>query len=157
MTQGFSVTLRILAPEDEPSLRQMVAHPKLGWPVPTNGYAIVLDDVVVGALEVSPGYKPFWETALNLPANSVPWTIDLFVDPKRWGQGIGRAAVREATRLAFEAGATDVVVDIRADNQASLHCFESAGFQKVKFQARHDDGDGEPGPYWFLRLSRLQP
>jgi RimJ/RimL family protein N-acetyltransferase len=105
---------------------------------------------------MSPGYKPFWVAELNLPANSIPWTMDLFVDPERWGQGIGRAAVREATRLAFEAGATDVVVDIRADNQASIRCFESAGLRKVKFHAWHDDGDGEPGPYWFLRLSGLQ-
>jgi RimJ/RimL family protein N-acetyltransferase len=134
----------------------MVEHPKLGWPVPGNGYAIILNNVVVGALEMNPGYKPFWEAALNLPANSVPWTIDLFVDPGRRGQGIGRAAVREAARLAFDAGATDVVVDIRADNQASIRCFESAGFQKVKFHATHDEGDGEPGPYWFLRLSGRQ-
>lgn len=116
--------------------------------------AVSVDGAIAGSLDLVPAYKPFWVDALGLASSSVPWTIDIELESEWRGRRIGRAAIARASQLAFTLGATDVVVDVRAENVASVRCFEGAGYERSRFEENHDEGDGDVGPFWFLRLRR---
>jgi ribosomal protein S18 acetylase RimI-like enzyme len=52
------------------------------------------------------------------------------VEPRRQGQGIGRAVMAELVAAAREAGVEVLTLDFRADNQAAAHLYASLGFEQ---------------------------
>lgn len=54
--------------------------------------------------------------------------VGITVAPEARGAGLGAAILESGARLARGLGATRLVARIRADNDASLHAFERAGY-----------------------------
>jgi aminoglycoside 6'-N-acetyltransferase len=73
-------------------------------------------------------------------------SIDLFLDPEIYGQGIGRDVVRTMARhLILERGHHRLVIDPAADNTAAIRCYRAVGFRPVgsmRSYERDSDGDG---------------
>lgn len=60
----------------------------------------------------------------------VAHVLDLCVDARFRGQGIGRALLGEAERLAREAGRSALLIGAVIDNDRAIALYESAGYQK---------------------------
>lgn len=95
------------------------------------GEVIELDGEPVGWIDPHPAYAPAWQELLGPSVGDRPWTVDLFVIPERWNEGIGRSAIRIAVDRCFSRGATSMVVNISADNHASRRAFQGAGWVVV--------------------------
>jgi RimJ/RimL family protein N-acetyltransferase len=85
-------------------------------------FAIRADGEVVGLIqfgeESDPQYRHAW--------------IDLFIDPRRHGQGLcPDAIVTLLAYLADERGHHRVTIDPAVDNAAAVRCYEKAGFRRV--------------------------
>ena len=52
------------------------------------------------------------------------------VEPRRQGQGIGRAVMAELVAAAREAGVEVLTLDFRADNQTAAQLYASLGFEQ---------------------------
>ena len=74
-------------------------------------------------------------------------SIDLFLDPRRHGQGIGAEAIRRAVdHLIHERGHHRITIDPAADNAAAIRCYQKVGFTAVgRMRAYERDADG---PDW---------
>ncbi len=58
--------------------------------------------------------------------------LDLFLDPAFHGQGLGRDAVRAASRYLLEdRGHHRLVIDPAAANTRAIRCYEAVGFRRV--------------------------
>jgi aminoglycoside 6'-N-acetyltransferase len=70
--------------------------------------------------------------------------IDIFLDPRLHGRGLGRAAVELlAEWLVRERGHHRVTIDPAVENVAAVRCYEKAGFRRVgvmKLAERAPDG-----------------
>jgi ribosomal protein S18 acetylase RimI-like enzyme len=64
-----------------------------------------------------------------IPTGIRAWIEDVVVEEASRGQGIGRALLVEALRLAQKAGAKTVDLTSRAERAAAGHLYERAGFQ----------------------------
>lgn len=92
------------------------------------GAVIELDGEPVGWIDPHPAYTPAWQELLGTGVGEHPWTLDLFVVPERWGQGIARTAIRVVSEQCLAEGATCMVVDVAAENLASCRAFQAAGW-----------------------------
>jgi len=63
-----------------------------------------------------------------LPTGLRAWIEDVVVDESARGQGIGEALVREAIRLAREAGAKTIDLTSRPAREAAGRLYEKLGF-----------------------------
>ncbi len=69
----------------------------------------------------------------------------LFIDPRRHGQGIGRALVDHAASLS-----SNLTVDVNEQNEGACAFYEKLGFRQI---GRSElDGSGRPFP--ILHLAR---
>jgi L-amino acid N-acyltransferase YncA len=57
--------------------------------------------------------------------------VSITVAPASRGRGIGRALLRDGSKLARELGIERLLARIRCDNGVSLHMFAAAGFVRV--------------------------
>jgi RimJ/RimL family protein N-acetyltransferase len=96
-----------------------------------DGMIIECDGQPVGWIDPHPAYAPWWNELLGAGVGASPWTLDLFVVPERWNQGIARTAIRMVTQKCLAEGATCMVVDVERDNLASCRAFEGAGWSLV--------------------------
>ena len=100
----------------------------------TIGYTIVLDDQVIGGLQVWQELDPDYRHA----------GFDLFLSPNVQGQGLGTEAIRHATRYAFDVlNHHRVTIDPAADNPKGIRAYEKAGFRVVgtlRAYERSNDG-----------------
>jgi aminoglycoside 6'-N-acetyltransferase len=85
-------------------------------------FAVVLDGEVEGLVqfgeEPEPDYRHAW--------------IDLFLDPRVHGGGLGTDALRTLARyLIEERGHHRITIDPAADHAAAIRCYEKAGFRPV--------------------------
>jgi aminoglycoside 6'-N-acetyltransferase len=135
MIRGELVTLRPIAEPDAAILRAIAATPEVvrWWARPENDFpfgddpdatrfAILEDDRVVGLVqygeEPEPDYRHAW--------------IDVFVDPREHGRGLGTDAVRTlAQHLIRDRGHHRVTIDPAAANTVAVRSYEKAGFSPV--------------------------
>jgi RimJ/RimL family protein N-acetyltransferase len=61
------------------------------------------------------------------------------VDPDRWGQGFGRAALRALVAAPETADVEQFVLGIEPDNAASLHAAAAAGFAPLTTEPDAED------------------
>ena len=133
--RGELVVLRPLAEADAPTLRAIALTPEVvrwwgrqGDEFPlrddpdTTRFAIVEGDAVVGLVqygeEPDADYRHAW--------------IDVFLEPRRHGRGLGTDAVRTlAEHLIRERGHHRVTIDPAAENAAAVRSYEKAGFEPV--------------------------
>jgi aminoglycoside 6'-N-acetyltransferase len=133
--RGERVVLRPLQADDGPPLREILATPGVAkwWGrVPDDfpfgddpgatRFALLVGGEVSGLVqfgeEKEPDYRHAW--------------IDLFLEPRLHGQGLGTDAVATVTRhLLDEQGHHRITIDPAADNVAAIRCYEKAGFRPV--------------------------
>ena len=127
------VTISPLAAGDAPALREIHLRPEVlaWWGQPAEGFpfdepestrfAIRADGDVVGMIQFGEESEPEYRHA---------W-IDLFIDPRRHGQGIGADAIGLVLRALEDRGHHRVTIDPALDNAASIRCYEKAGFVPV--------------------------
>jgi aminoglycoside 6'-N-acetyltransferase len=134
LVRGERIELTPLAPADAAALRAIHLAPEVAawWGAPDEGFpfdepeatrfTIRVQGEVAGLIqfgeEAEPEYRHAW--------------IDLFVDPRRHGQGLGTEAVGLVVRhLVEERAHHRITIDPAADNAAAIRCYEKAGFRTV--------------------------
>jgi RimJ/RimL family protein N-acetyltransferase len=149
--RGATVVLRTAEPGDTPELVRIRRAPEVAarwgdvadedpaWPFDdeeTVLFCVLLDGAVVGMIQYSEENTPQYRHA----------GIDLFLDPRVHGRGLGRDAVRALARhLVEDLGHHRLVIDPAADNVAAIRCYAAVGFRPVGVmrQYEHDvDGAG---------------
>lgn len=86
-------------------------------------------DTVLDIVEVGPGRAV---GVVRLEWRGEAAEISLAIDPAERGRGVGSATVRAAAAAAAARWpGSPVVAWVAADNQASVRCFETAGFVRV--------------------------
>lgn len=148
---GERVRLRPLRVDDAPALAAAGAHPDVArwWPDITEAELVAKaegrDDVDAFAIEHEGelvGMAQFWE---NPDADFRYANIDLFLDPRFHGRGLGPDAVRTLARwLVRERGHHRLTIDPALDNDRAIRAYEAAGFRRVGVLRRYWRGpDGE--------------
>lgn len=66
----------------------------------------------------------------RIPTGTRAWIEDVVVDEASGGQGVGKALVREALRLAETSGARTVDLSTRPERVAAGNLYERVGFQQ---------------------------
>lgn len=95
------------------------------------GEIVEIDGEPVGWIDPHAAYAPAWNELLGPSVGDRPWTLDLFVLPDRWNQGVGRSAIRAVSQRCLSGDATSMVVDIERSNVASKRAFQGAGWVVV--------------------------
>jgi ribosomal protein S18 acetylase RimI-like enzyme len=97
------------------------------------------DGAVVGSLTLA---------LFRIPTGVRAWIEDVVVDEAARGRGVGEALVREALRLASEAGARSVDLTSRPSREAANRLYQRLGFSpretSVYRFAATPDGEGSP-------------
>lgn len=104
-------------------------------------YIVLRDGEPLCFLFLFPSHVPFWQRVAGYGPEERLSGLDVFVgDPAARGHGTGSALVRAAAAyLVAERGATKVIADPSAANEAALRCFEKAGFQRARHLPGHED------------------
>lgn len=91
------------------------------------------DDEVVGFVSVSPDDdRP---ERFNLGR--------IYVDPDRWGEGVGGRLLAQAESAVAERGGERIRLGVMAENDRAVGFYESAGYERI--DAFHDDRLGTEG------------
>jgi aminoglycoside 6'-N-acetyltransferase len=147
--QQPNLVLRPLAPGDEQELLRIHGSPEVvrWWEKPEEGFpwsdepeatrlTIELDGLIVGLVQFYEASMPRYRHA----------SIDLFLDPRLHGRGLGTEVVRRVARhLIDERGHHRITIDPAASNAAAIRAYEKAGFRRVgvmRGYERDNDGDG---------------
>jgi aminoglycoside 6'-N-acetyltransferase len=147
--QDPDLLLRALAASDEAELLRIHRAPEVRrwWEEPEEGFpwsddpeqtrlTIEVDGKVAGLVQ-------FYEQPTRKYRHAA---IDLFLDPRLHGRGLGTEAVRRVVRrLIDERGHRRITVDPAATNAAAIRAYEKAGFRRVgvmRGYERDADGDG---------------
>lgn len=128
------IVLRPMTDEDFALVNTWRADPRLAefaQEKDRGGEIIELDREPVGWIDPHAAYAPAWTELLGPSVGEHPWTLDLFVLPDRWNEGIGRAAIRSVADRCLSGGTTSMVVDIDPENMASQRAFAAAGWVVV--------------------------
>ena len=152
------MTLRPLAPGDESELLRIHQTPEVlrWWDVPAEGFpwdepestrlTIEVDGRVAGLIQ-------FWEEPEPKYRHA---GIDLFLDPKLHGQGLGTEAVRRLVRhLIDERGHHRITIDPATDNAAAIRAYEKVGFRPVGVLRRYERDVGGEGWHDGLLMELL--
>ncbi|MGH3898487.1 MAG: GNAT family N-acetyltransferase [Pseudonocardiaceae bacterium] len=145
---GERVVLVPVTAEHVPELRRILHTPEVRlrwgeeavspqWPFDDPSairFAILLDEAVRGLVQYGEEEEPAYRHA----------SIDIFLDPKVHGRGIGRDAVRTLARhLVCDRGHHRLVIDPAADNEPAIRCYAAVGFRPVGVLRRYErDADG---------------
>lgn len=142
------LVLRALAPQDAPELLRIHATPQVRrwWGDPEPGFpfaddpdctrlTIEHDGAVAGLVQYTEELAPRYRHA----------AIDLFLDPRLHGRGLGSETLRRLVRrLARERGHHRFTIDPAAENAVAIRAYEKAGFRRVGVMRRYErDVDGE--------------
>ena len=145
------MALRPLRAGDAAPLAAAGSHPEVArwWPDITEEELVAKaegrDDVEAFAIEHEgelAGLIQFWE---NPDAEFRYANIDLFLDVRFQGRGLGRDAVRTLARwLVTERGHHRLTIDPAAANERAIRCYEAVGFRRVGVMRRYwRDPSGE--------------
>ena len=94
------------------------------------------------------GYVQFYGVAssaeeFGLDDGRGVWSLDLYLDPRFHGSGLGRRVVRTvAEHLAGPVGAREVVIVPYTDNVRAIRAYEAAGFAAVEVVRDHELHEG---------------
>ncbi len=145
MIDGERVVLRPLEVEDAAPLAAAGSHRDVArwWPgiseEELRAKAEGRDDVEAFAIEHEgelAGLIQFWEN----PDDEYRYAnIDLFLDPRFHGRGLGRDAVRTlAAWLVGERGHHRLTIDPALANERAIRCYEAAGFKRVGVMRQYE-------------------
>ncbi|MDQ1615465.1 MAG: hypothetical protein QOJ60_1404 [Actinomycetota bacterium] len=145
--RGRLVTLRPVHREDAVALRELRASAKVArwwdppedpdWPCEEGGSSTRLTVLEDGALV---GLAQWWAEEAPQYRHA---GIDLFLDPRVHGRGLGTDTVRTLARHLFEhVGHHRVVIDPAAANAAAIRCYEKVGFRRVGVMRRYERNPG---------------
>jgi len=96
-----------------------------------NTFAVEWQGRVVGAIQWSAETEPDYRHA----------GIDIYLDPRVHGRGVGSDAVRTLARhLIVEQGFHRLVIDPAADNAAAIKCYTKVGFRPVGIMRKYERG-----------------
>lgn len=122
---------------DRTFFKEDVGHPEVieAWKRPGAARALALDDgEVIGYAAVEPLHG--WSSHVG--------EVRVIVDPGHRGMGIGRALARQAVADALRLGLSKMVVEVTADQDATVAMFRSLGFDPEALLADHvRDKSGE--------------
>jgi len=144
-----AVELRALRPGDEIELIRILAAAEVArwWGPPDEGFpwhddpdstrlAIEAGGALAGMIQFSEELDPRYRHA----------AIDLFLDPRLHGRGVGTEAVTRLVRhLVDVRGHHRITIDPARGNAAAIRCYENAGFEVVgvmRDYERDTSGDG---------------
>ena len=132
--RGRRIVLRPLRESDATALKAIVAQPEVArWWGPQEAsfpfdepestrFTILVDGDVAGLVQYGEEQEPDFRHA---------W-IDVFVDAKRHGEGLGTDAVERLLRhLIEDRGHHRVTIDPALDNRPAVRSYEKAGFEPV--------------------------
>jgi aminoglycoside 6'-N-acetyltransferase len=98
----------------------------------STNYVIELDGRVVGWIQWAAEEEPDYRHA----------SIDIYVDPRVHGQGIGTDAVRTLARHLFDDhGHHRITIDPAATNEAAIRCYTKVGFLPVGITRQSERGN----------------
>jgi L-amino acid N-acyltransferase YncA len=115
---------------DRTFFKEDVAAPDVieAWTRPGTARAVAVEDgEVVGYVAVVPLHG--WSSHVG--------EVRVIVDPDRRGRGIGRALVRRAVTEAIELDLRKMVVEVVADQEATIAMFRSLGFDPEALLTDH--------------------
>ena len=115
---------------DRTFFKENVEDPEVleSWVRPGTARAIAVDDErVLGYMAVVP--LQGWSSHVG--------EVRVIVDPDARGRGIGRALARQAVLVALDLGLTKMVVEVVADQEATIAMFRSLGFDPEALLADH--------------------
>jgi aminoglycoside 6'-N-acetyltransferase len=141
--------LRPLQPEDAGELLRIIATPEVArfWDEPDEGFpltddpgatrlVIEVDGAVAGLIQWSEELEPKYRHA----------NVDLYLDPRLHGRGLGTEAVRAVVRrLIDERGHHRITIDPATANAAAIRAYEKAGFTRVGVMRRYERDVGGGG------------
>ncbi len=102
------------------------------------------------------GYLQFYPVAnaaeYGLDKETGHWGIDIWIgEPDLWSQGLGTRALRALLGHLFAyEGAVAAVIDPRVENLRAVHCYEKAGFRRVKVLHGHELHEGAWRDSWLM-------
>jgi aminoglycoside 6'-N-acetyltransferase len=143
------LVLRALVASDESELLRIHRTPEVSrwWDEPEDGFPWSDDPeqmrltIEVGGLVA--GLVQFYEEPTPKYRHAA---IDLFLDPRLHGRGLGTEVVRRVARhLINERGHHRITIDPAASNAAAIRAYEKAGFRRVgvmRGYERDTDGGG---------------
>lgn len=139
--------LRPLAAGDEAELRRIRELPEVArwWDALEDGFPWEEPQATRWTIEIGGGVAglvQFWEEREPKYRHA---GIDLFLDPRWHGRGVGTEAVRRVLRhLVEDLGHHRVTIDPATDNLAAIRAYEKVGFRRVGImrQAERDVGGG---------------
>lgn len=146
--EGARVVLRRLAADDLPALLAITQTPEVfRWWGPQDDLAeldaadedtmftVLVGDAVAGMIQFYENSDPEYRYA----------GMDMYLDPRFHGRGLGTDAVRTLARwLVTDRGHHRLVIDPDAENHAAIRCYAKAGFKPVGIMRRywHDHATG---------------
>ena len=115
---------------DRTFFKENVGDPAIvaAWTQPGAARAIAVEgDDVIGYVAVVP--LQGWSSHVG--------EVRVIVDPAARGRGVGRALARHAVLTALELGLTKMIVEVVADQEATVAMFRSLGFDPEALLADH--------------------
>jgi aminoglycoside 6'-N-acetyltransferase len=145
----MNVVVRPLVAGDADELVRIHLTPEVlrWWDVPDDGFpwrddpdetrlTIEVDGAVAGMIQFFEELTPKYRHA----------NIDVFVDPRLHGRGVGTEAVRQVVRrLVDERGHHRITIDPALANTAAIRAYEKAGFRPVGIMRRYERDVGGTG------------
>ena len=145
----MNVVVRPLVAGDADELVRIHLTPEVlrWWDVPDDGFpwrddpdetrlTIEADGAVAGMIQFFEELTPKYRHA----------NIDVFVDPRLHGRGVGTEAVRQVVRLLVdERGHHRITIDPALANTAAIRAYEKAGFRPVGIMRRYERDVGGTG------------
>jgi 8-oxo-dGTP pyrophosphatase MutT (NUDIX family)/RimJ/RimL family protein N-acetyltransferase len=141
----MDVGLRALRDEDSDSLTRWLQDERIlehyddrDTPYPATGLIITVDGHDAGYAQHFPVAGPL---RAGYHLDEVPEVrdlerveaLELFVDPARWGEGVGAAALGQLLERVFAEGVDGIVVDPGMANERARRLYESSGFRWVGY------------------------
>jgi aminoglycoside 6'-N-acetyltransferase len=148
---GTATTLRPVTPDDAEVLTAILSEPEVArwWPrydaervqrdlieaTGTTVFVVEADGQVIGSIQYVEEPAPDYRHA----------SIDVFLDPKWHGKGLGSDAVRTLARhLIHDRGHHRLAIDPAADNHKAIAAYKRVGFREVGVMRAYERGtDGE--------------
>lgn len=148
---GTATVLRPVQPDDADILSKILAQPEVArwWPrydadrvrselIEADGsvvFTVEVDGQVAGSIQYVEEPAPDYRHA----------SIDVFLDPRWHGQGLGTDAVRTVARhLVHDKGHHRLAIDPAVDNERAIRTYERVGFRRVGVMRRYErNGNGQ--------------
>lgn len=144
---GKHVVLRPVRNEDRLRLREILAEPEVArwWNPgdpdqlvaewldlpPETIFVIEAEGEVIGSIEFTEEKSPDYHSA----------GIDLFLDSRHHGQGLGSDALRTMARYLFEDRSHHrLTIDPAADNERAIRAYRRVGFHPVGIMRSYERG-----------------